>query len=97
MTYRQLQLALKELRNAGKTTIKLNGKKVALQAEYDRLTKGAMVAATVPAETKTAPVMVSRQQRMANLFDQLRANQQAELANAANIYAVATVLVRNAG
>lgn len=97
MTYRELQLALKELRAAGQTTIKLNGKKVALQAEYDRLTKGTLVVATAPAEAKTAPVMVSRQQRMANLFDQLRANQQAELANAANIYAVATVLVKKAG
>jgi hypothetical protein len=37
MTYQQLQAELKELRNQGKTTIKLNQKKVILQAEYDRI------------------------------------------------------------
>ncbi|MBO3462972.1 hypothetical protein G7B40_001655 [Aetokthonos hydrillicola Thurmond2011] len=39
MTYRQLQIALKQLRQEGKTSIKLNQKKVILQAEYNRLTK----------------------------------------------------------
>lgn len=94
MTYRQLQLALKELRNAGKTTIKLNAKKTVLQAEYDRLTKGAMVVAAVPAQTKAAPAMETREAKINRLFDALRANQQAELANAATIYTVATMAVK---
>lgn len=38
LTYRQLQAALKPFKAQGLTTIKLNGKKEALQAEYDRLT-----------------------------------------------------------
>lgn len=37
MTYRELQKALREFRNASLTTIKLNRKKVELQAEYDRI------------------------------------------------------------
>jgi hypothetical protein len=37
MTYRQLQNELRALRNQGLTTIKLNSKKSALQAEYDRI------------------------------------------------------------
>ena len=39
MSYKELQQALKELRNQGiKVNVKLNSTKVALQAEYDRLT-----------------------------------------------------------
>lgn len=94
MTYRQLQLALKELRNAGKTNIKLNGKKTALQAEYDRLTKGAMMVAAAPAQTKAAPKTENREAKINRLLDELKANQQKELANAATIYAVATMAVK---
>lgn len=40
MTYRELQKALKTLRNNGtKVECKLNAKKVVLQSEYDRLTQ----------------------------------------------------------
>ena len=38
MTYKALQAALKTFRNEGLTTVKLNGTKDVLQAEYDRLT-----------------------------------------------------------
>jgi hypothetical protein len=38
MTYKELQTALKTFRNEGLTTVKLNGTKDVLQAEYDRLT-----------------------------------------------------------
>ena len=38
MTYKELQAALKSFKAAGHTNIKLNSKKAALQAEYDRLT-----------------------------------------------------------
>ena len=96
MTYRELQLALKPFKAAGKTTIKLNGKKATLQAEYERLTAGAMVV-TVKPEPKAATTVEGRQARINGLLEQLKANQQAELANAANIYAVATVLVKKAG
>ena len=38
MTYRELQQALKTFKAQGLTNIRLNSKKVALQAEYERLT-----------------------------------------------------------
>jgi hypothetical protein len=38
MSYKQLQTALKVFKAEGRTSIKLNATKVALQAEYDRLT-----------------------------------------------------------
>ena len=41
MTYKELQTALKTFRNEGRTSIKLNGTKASLQAEYDRLTADA--------------------------------------------------------
>ncbi len=37
MTYKELQQVLKEYRKQGLTNIKLNRKKVELQAEYDKL------------------------------------------------------------
>lgn len=93
MTYRQLQLALKQFRNAGKTNIKLNGKKTALQAEYDRLMQiEAMALTALPA--KATPKMVARHARIERLFEEFWANQEAELANAAKIYAVATMAVK---
>jgi hypothetical protein len=38
MSYKALQTALKAFKAEGRTSIKLNATKVALQAEYDRLT-----------------------------------------------------------
>jgi hypothetical protein len=38
MSYKALQTALKTFREEGRTSIKLNATKVALQEEYDRLT-----------------------------------------------------------
>jgi hypothetical protein len=38
MSYKSLQTALKAFKAEGRTSIKLNATKVALQAEYDRLT-----------------------------------------------------------
>lgn len=55
MTYRQLQIALKAARNAGRipTTFRLNQKKVILQAEYDRLISTPITLAPQPQpETK---------------------------------------------
>lgn len=49
MTYKQLQAELKKLRANGLTSIKLNSKKAALQAEYDRLT-AATTQPTQPAQ-----------------------------------------------
>jgi hypothetical protein len=50
MTYKELQTALKTFRNEGRTSIKLNGTKASLQAEYDRLTADAEVTPEVAPE-----------------------------------------------
>jgi hypothetical protein len=53
MSYKALQAALKAFKAEGLTTVKLNGTKASLQAEYDRLTADAeTVTETV---TETAP------------------------------------------
>lgn len=39
MTYRQLQISLRVYREQGLTAIRLNSKKAALQAEYDRIAR----------------------------------------------------------
>lgn len=94
MTYRELQLALKPFKAAGKTTIKLNSKKATLQAEYNRLTAGALATVpTVETEAKAAPMMGGRQARINGLLELLKENNRAELVNAANIYAAATMAV----
>jgi hypothetical protein len=52
MTYKSLQTALKTFKAEGRTSIKLNATKVALQAEYDRLT--AVTEAVTEAAHETA-------------------------------------------
>lgn len=98
MTYRELQLALKPFKAAGQTTIKLNSKKATLQVEYARLTAGKLATVEVPAAKTTATATTdSRQARINGLLEQLKANNRAELVNAAAIYAAASMAVRMLG
>ena len=53
MTYKELQTALKTFRNEGRTSIKLNATKVAMQEEYDRLTADAEVTPEVEVNPTT--------------------------------------------
>lgn len=57
MTYNELQQALKQLRNEGKTDIKLNRKKSELQAEYDRIIALAEGFTTLPTDLERANLM----------------------------------------
>jgi hypothetical protein len=53
LSYKQLQTALKTFRNEGRTSIKLNATKVAMQEEYDRLTADAEVTPEVEVNPTT--------------------------------------------
>lgn len=54
MSYRELQAALKPLKAAGKTTVKLNSKAEVLLAEYNKLTQQNVTKTPAKSEAKKA-------------------------------------------